>query len=262
MSRTPRTLDELDETNRFPVSALFHEATKLTRARMLELQERIDAAGAGAPARKIYPTRPSTPLARKKRARFGGPRLDDVLAARRSPRGGFRDAPIAAETLGALLDASLGETAEGLRAWPSAGALYPLEIYLVATAVEGVSAGIHHFDPVAHRLAQIGDPIAKEALAELVFARGPRGEDRWAHAAGALVLTAVFARTQQKYGERGYRFAHIEAGHAAQNVLLAACALGLSALPIGGFCEDALGDALGLDPAVESPIYVVLLGSA
>ena len=81
-------------------------------------------------------------------------------------------------------------------------------------------------------------------------------------AALAVVLTAVFERTQARYDERGYCFALLEAGHAAQNLLLVAESMGLAAVPIGGFCEDALGRALGVEPAKESPVHVLLVGKA
>jgi SagB-type dehydrogenase family enzyme len=86
-------------------------------------------------------------------------------------------------------------------------------------------------------------------------------EDQWENAAAAIVLTGVFERTQAKYGERGYRFVLLEAGHAAQNLLLVAASLGVPALSIGGFCEDALGEAMGLEREKESPVYVVMIGA-
>jgi SagB-type dehydrogenase family enzyme len=259
-TRTPRKLEEVGARERFPVSALFHESTKLTDRRLLDFKERIDAASGDPPPRKVYASRPRIELARSRRALFGGPRLDDVLRTRRSPRGAFRGAALRVETLGSLLDLSLGSTGDGLRAWPSAGALYPLEAYVASLACDGLPPALHHYDPGRHALSTIAECPPRDALARVIVARGADVE-RWDHAAAALIFTAVFERTQSKYGERGYRFVHLEAGHAAQNVLLVATALGISALPLGGFCEDAVGEMLGLDPAIESPVYVVLLGT-
>jgi len=258
MGRTPRDYDDLLRGGPQPVSALFHEHSKLTERRMLEFKEAIEAFGDPRAETKAYPTRPAIELPRHRRSLFAA-RLDVTLKGRRSERGHFRDAPIPAKALGSLLELSLGPTGEGVRSWPSAGARYPLEAYVVALACEEVPSGLYHYDPFRHSLGHLGECPPKEVLSRLVFAGGPGG-DRWERAAAALVFTAVFERTQAKYGERGYRFVLLEAGHAAQNVLLVACALGLGAVSLGGFCEDGLGDVLGLDRSVESPVYVILLG--
>jgi SagB-type dehydrogenase family enzyme len=255
----PRTLEQVGRET-FPLSAVFHENTKLTDRRLLELKERVDAAPTDPPPRKVYPSRPTVPLARSRRSWLRGPRFDEVIKARRSVRGGFRPGSIPASKLGALLELSLGETGTGMRAWPSAGGLYPLETYVATFACDGLPSAVHHYDPVRHVLATIAQCPPRAELARSIVAAGADG-DRWEHTAAALILTATFERTQSKYGERGYRFVHLEAGHAAQNVLLTACALGLGAVPIGGFCEDAVGDLLELDPEIESPVYVVLLGA-
>ncbi|MEP7124830.1 MAG: SagB/ThcOx family dehydrogenase [Byssovorax sp.] len=211
-------------------------------------------------------------LPRAKRRLFG-PRLDDTLRDRRSQQGPFASRPLPLASLGALLDLAVGArrqapskaNAKGdaapaevalLRPFPSAGGLYPLEVHVAALACASVERGFYHHDPAAHALARLGPCPAEADLSRLIFA-----DNLWPGAAAALIFTAVLERTQAKYGERGYRFALIEAGHAAQNVLLAAGALGLVAAPIGGFCEDALGAAMGLDAARESPLYVVLIGA-
>ena len=74
------------------------------------------------------------------------------------------------------------------------------------------------------------------------------------------MICGVFSRCQEKYGERGYRFMLLEAGHVGQNILLAAEMARLGAVPLGGFCEDPLARFLGLDPRRESPLYVIMLG--
>lgn len=265
----PREYHELDSSAAWPSSRLYHESSKLTERRVLALREQMelfatDAGGDGAPQApsfKTYPTRPSIALPRPPRRLFG-PRLDDTLRARRSHRGPFGRAPLRLDHLGALLGLAVGITGDApdpagppLRAWPSAGGLYPLEVYVVALACQSVESGIHHYDASRHALACIAPCPTREALARMIFA-----DEQWEHAAAAIVLTAVFERTQAKYGERGYRFALLEAGHAAQNLLLVAQSLGAPALPIGGFCEDALGEAMGLTEAKESPVYVVMLG--
>lgn len=271
-SRAPRTYDELTAAPPWPLSRLYHENSKLTGRRAMELREQIERFSGGdgaAPAGpKTYSSRPAIELPRAGR-RFLGARLDDALRARRSQRGPFAEGAIKLASLGALLDLALGVTGEAglakggsdaesvlrLRAFPSAGGLYPVEAYVAALACQSVERGIYHYHAARHALARVAPCPAPAELARMIFA-----EELWEGAAAAVIFTGVFARTQEKYGERGYRFVLLEAGHAAQNVLLAAEVLRLSAAPIGGFCEDALGEAMGLDGAMESAVYVVLLG--
>ena len=272
---SPRSYDDLDPPPRWPASRLYHENSKLTERRAGALQEQIElfaADSVGAPeGQSRYPSRPTVALPRAKRRLFGA-RLDDTLTGRRSQRGPFASRPLALAELGALLDLSVGARREApsktasksedpvtgsplLRAFPSAGGLYPVEVYVAALECASMERGIHHYDPTKHALARISPCPAKPDLARQIFT-----DNLGDGAAAALIFTDVFERTQAKYGERGYRFALLEAGHAAQNVLLAAQSLGLAAAPIGGFCEDALGAAMGLHSAQESPIYVVLIG--
>jgi SagB-type dehydrogenase family enzyme len=263
----PREYDDLTPRPSAPLSRLHHENSKLTERRALALGEQMELFASGPdgeadePAFKVYPSRPSVALPRPSRRLFGA-RLDDTLRARRSPVGAFPGGPVRFEELGALLGLSLGVTGDGKargarrrRAYPSAGALHPLETYVIALNCVSIDPGIHHYDALDHRLARIADAPARRDLARMILA-----EEASLHAALALVFTATFERTQAKYGERGYRFVLLEAGHAAQNVLLVATSLGLGALPVGGFFEDALGDAIGLDAEKESPVYVVLVG--
>lgn len=268
----PREYHELDVGSgsplQWPLSRLYHENSKLTERRAPSLREQLDlfasdregsrVGGAG----KSYPTRPAVALPKARRRLFGA-RLDDTLRARRSHRGGFPRAGLRLDHLGALLDLAVGATGEApgaegphLRAFPSAGGLYPLEVYVAALGGAPLEGGIHHYDAARHALARVAPCPGREDLARMIFA----DEEAWEHAAAAIVLTGVFDRTQAKYGERGYRFVLLEAGHAAQNLLLVAQSLGLPAIPIGGFCEDTLGEAMGLPGAKESPLYVVLLG--
>lgn len=137
---------------------------------------------------------------------------------------------------------------------PSGGALYPLELYVVGLRVAGIEATALHYNPFRHRLEALGAVDSDDVREALV---DPTLVDR---AAAILVVTAVFWRSRFKYGLRGYRFALLEAGHVLQNAVLAATALGLSALPLGGFYDrrlDALVDADGLD---EACVYALLLG--
>jgi SagB-type dehydrogenase family enzyme len=272
---SPRKYDEVNPPPAWPASRLYHEESKLTERRAEALQEQIalftaDSGGAP-PGQSRYPSRPQIALPRAKR-RLIGPRLDDALRERRSPRGPFASRPLSLAELGALLDLSVGARPEPtppsksktpqpeiesrtLRPFPSAGGLYPIEVYVATLDCASVERGIHHYDPVKHALATVAPCPASDDLARLILA-----DNLWKGAAAALIFTGVFERAQAKYGERGYRFVLLEAGHAAQNVLLVAQSMGLAGAPIGGFCEDALGAAMGLDRDRESPVYAVLLG--
>jgi SagB-type dehydrogenase family enzyme len=136
-----------------------------------------------------------------------------------------------------------------LRTAPSAGALYPLDVYVVAAKVEGLAAGVYRYHPGTHTLTPVKDGDHRDALHEEV----PR------HAPAVLVISSVYERTTRKYGERGIRYVHLEAGHAAENALLQAVALGLGAVVMGAFDDNAVRQATGMSPA-EQPLYVVPVG--
>jgi SagB-type dehydrogenase family enzyme len=165
--------------------------------------------------------------------------------------------PLSSGSVGSVLAAAhRSRLREGVdrRPAPSAGALYPLELYAIALRVDGLTPGIFHYDPYGHGLARLGD-AAPAGLAATV-----PDESLVDRVACALVLTAVFWRSRFKYGQRGYRFVLLEAGHVAQNALLAAAALGVAALPLGGFYDARLDALLDVDGVDESSLYVLLLG--
>jgi SagB-type dehydrogenase family enzyme len=141
------------------------------------------------------------------------------------------------------------------RTIPSGGALYPLEIYLHATRVEGLEPGLYHFDPedLTLDVLRVGDEA--ERLASSAFQR-----ELVLDAAAILLISAVFIRSTFKYGDRGYRFVYLEAGHLAQNVMLTMRERGLAATPLGGYVDREMDRHLGLDGLSESVIYGLLLG--
>ncbi|MFN2240986.1 MAG: SagB/ThcOx family dehydrogenase [Anaerolineae bacterium] len=175
--------------------------------------------------------------------------LEEALARRRSVRE-YSDQALTATEIGQLLWAAQGITSEqGYRTAPSAGALYPLEIYLLT--VEGV----FHYEPQHHRLSAIRHGDTREALFRTALEQEPVRE-----APAVFVVAAVYARTAQKYGEeRSPRYVQMEAGHAAQNLLLEAATLNLGAVPIGAFHDQEVQEALGL-PADHQPLYLVPVG--
>lgn len=180
--------------------------------------------------------------------------LEAALQRRASVRK-FKAAPIALADAGQLLWAAQGISHEGdKRTAPSAGALYPLEIYLLAGTVEGLAPGAYRYDMKRHALDRVK---AGQLLAPLADAALGQGAVRGA--AAVLLLTATPARTTGKYGERAHRFVWVEAGHAAQNVLLQAVARGLGAVSIGAFDDAAVARLLAL-PAGEQPVYLIPVG--
>jgi SagB-type dehydrogenase family enzyme len=190
--------------------------------------------------------------------------LWEAIARRRSCRR-FADEAIESSELAGLLEAAYGVThaLEGeagggglpLRAVPSGGALYPLELYVGALQVEGLGPGLYHFDPLRAALAVVGDSLTAGDVAALSTYPEIVGE-----CAAVIFVAAVFGRTRFKYGVRGYRFALLEAGHVGQNVLLAATAFGLGAVPLGGYFDRLTDQFLGLDGVNESTLYTIALG--
>lgn len=179
--------------------------------------------------------------------------VEEALASRRSDRH-FADAPLTLADAAQLLWAAQGITrAEGLRTVPSAGALYPLEIYLVVGTVATVPAGVYRYLPEHHRLVPAVSGDLRRELASAAF------HQNWiAEAPAILAIAAVIRRTRLKYGERGERYVHIEAGHAAQNVCLQAVALGLGTTIIGAFADAEVKRLLGLTE--EEPLLLVPVG--
>ncbi len=144
-----------------------------------------------------------------------------------------------------------------LRAAPSGGALYPLELYCVVRNVVSVKPGVYFYDPSRHLLHRVADGDATRDLTDAM----PSARASIEASCVSIVLASVLPRIRFKYGERSYRFALLEAGHIAQNILLAAQDLGLGALPIGGFLDDHVNRLLGLDGVDEVALYVLTIGS-
>ena len=189
--------------------------------------------------------------------------IRNAIRARRSCRA-FADRSMPLASLAAILSDTYGVTGfiEGperhvmyTRPVPSAGALYPLEVYVATRAVDGVGDGLHHYHARDHTLEPIkAGPVMRE-LGDLLI-----GQHYLAAANAAIILTAVFGRTLKKYGPRGYRYVLFEAGHAAQNVCLLATELDLGSICTGGFYDGRLNRYLGLDGSRQAVLYLVGLG--
>jgi len=179
-------------------------------------------------------------------ARSGEKPLETLLQQRRSVRE-YQEAGLDLSAIGQLLWAAQGITdPRGFRTAPSAGALYPLELYVVAGNVDGLSPGVYHYHPDRHRLQHTEAGDLRHMLARAALAQP------WVKAAAAVVVvTAVYDRTTRKYGERGIRYVHMEVGHAAQNLFLQAEALGLATVVVGAFEDNAVATALKLPTDVQ-----------
>jgi SagB-type dehydrogenase family enzyme len=167
--------------------------------------------------------------------------LEEVLWHRRSVRA-FAQRPLTLQQAAQVLWAAQGVSDPvGLRTAPSAGALYPLEVFHVAGAVEGLTAAVYQYDPQRHELqARVGGD-RRQAFGEAVL-----GQAFIATAPALVVIAAVDGRTLRKYSERGICYVHMQAGHAAQNVCLECTALRLSTVPVGAFHDRVASEALGL----------------
>jgi SagB-type dehydrogenase family enzyme len=188
----------------------------------------------------------------------------------------FDEGPMALEQLSQLLWASAGTTAAYVtphgqdfhRAAPSAGALYPIETYVVANRVTGLEPGLYHYRATgldilerptvegSHALERLRDVDLSAAIQEAAL-----DQPQCAKASAVFLWSAVFARTVWKYRERAYRYVYLDAGHMAAHVSLAATALGLAACPIGAFYDDEVNNLVELDGQEESVIYMMAVGS-
>jgi SagB-type dehydrogenase family enzyme len=180
--------------------------------------------------------------------------IEEALLKRRSVRS-YKDSPLTLEEISQLLWAAQGITdRRGLRAAPSAGALYPLEIYIIAGNVNDLPDGIYNYKPLKHELVRIVKGDKRNELCNAAL-----GQSSIRTAAAVIVFSAVYERTTIKYGDRGVKYVHIETGHAAQNVFLQAVSLGLGTVVIGAFDDDDLTEVLKM-PEGEQPLYIMPVG--
>lgn len=180
--------------------------------------------------------------------------FEELLWRRRSVRELARR-PLSLQQVAQLLWAAQGVSdPTGLRTAPSAGALYPLDLLVVAGDVEGLPAAVYRYHPQGHDLEVLAAGDRRRALADATFGQLFVGE-----APATVLIAAVFERTTRKYGERGIRYVHMEAGHAAQNICLECTALGLATVPLGAFHDGAVHRAAGM-PVGSEPLYLLPVG--
>jgi len=187
----------------------------------------------------------------------GSMSLEEAIDRRRSTRD-FSPQAVSQSQLSQILWSAQGttETRRQHRAVPSAGATYPLEIFVVcgANSLEGMEEGIYHYDIKTHSLTlhhkgDVRSEMAAAALEQEFIYKAPLD----------IVICAVYERTLRRYGNRGKRYAHMEAGHAGQNINLQATVLGLGTVVVGAFNDKLVREALRLDEQYR-PLYIMPVG--
>lgn len=180
----------------------------------------------------------------------GSTSIEEALNQRRSERD-YKKAPLNLEQVSQLLWAASGKNLYR-RTAPSAGATYPLEIYLVAGDVEGLEPGIYHYSYSSHRLKRIKEQDIRYRLSQAAL-----GESMIEKAPIDIVIAANYGRTTGHYGQRGSRYVHMEVGHVGQNISLQANALRLGTVMVGAFEDKQVKEVLGIE---EEPLYVIPIG--
>lgn len=181
--------------------------------------------------------------------------LEAAISGRRSVRD-YSDEALTLAQVGQLCWAAQGITHENnLRSAPSAGALYPLKVYIVAGNVDGLAMGVYVYKPDSHSLAKVRDGDLRGDLSEVAL------DQPWVRQAAIdIVITGDYDVVGVKYGERGVRYTHLEAGHAAQNICLQCVVLKLGTVTIGAFDDDGVRKVLGF-PEEETPLYILPVGN-
>ncbi len=182
--------------------------------------------------------------------------VEEALKARRSVRS-YAERAVTLDDLSRLLWAAQGETSSwGGRAAPSAGALFPMEMIVVAGDVSGLEPGVYRYTSGDHTLTRILAGDRREAVAGAAL-----GQACLEEAPVVLALSAVYRRTMKKYGDRGIRYAHMEAGAVCENIYLQAVSLGLGTVLVGAFYDDDISEALLLG-SNETPLALMPVGYA
>jgi SagB-type dehydrogenase family enzyme len=205
---------------------------------------------------KSYPAAPKVKLSPP--GLSPGVSLWESIQKRRSVRN-FKNEAIPENALSTLLWASQGVTTKypefALRAAPSAGALYPVETYLVVHNVDGLKMGVYHYDVMNHALDELRMEDCREEIARAALDQAFVGACNL-----VFVWTAVFGRSKWKYKDRAYRYVYLDAGHIAQNVALAAVSLGLGSCQVAALYDDEVNTVVGADGHEESIVYMTAVG--
>lgn len=185
----------------------------------------------------------------------GNVSVEEAIKNRRCIRR-FRNIELSEEQISQILWAAYGITDNGiyLKAVPSAGALYPCDIFAVVGEVKNIKPGVYQYFPQEHGLEKILDGDRRTYLAKAAL-----GQNFIAEASLNIVITAEYNRIKIKYGNRGVRYTHIEVGHIGENIFLQAISLGLATVAVGAFYDIKIQEVLNL-PKIYEPLYIMPIG--
>lgn len=187
--------------------------------------------------------------------------LSKIILKRRSERNFIEDSILKLNDIKTIVSLSAGinsvnpKNGLSLRSWPSAGARYPLELYIFNNKIEGLEKYSYHYNVKRNSIEKLFPLENVSDFFVEVF-----GQEWTKNAACMIAISSVFGRNQVKYGDRGYRYSLIDCGHLGQNILLTSTALGLKSCPIGGFVDAKLNEELELDGKNEAVIYLIAIG--
>jgi len=211
--------------------------------------------------RKVWPVKafkeyPEAKLIKLPKPEYSGITVEKALLKRRSKRN-YSDKPLSLANVSQLVFAAGGITSEnGRRTAPSAGFQRSMEIYLVVNNVEGLDQGIYHYAVKKHSLEKLKSGNFRRDIISAGDGQALLGD-----AAVTFVITSVFGRITQKYGERGFRYAYMEAGHVSQNIYLQSVSLGLGSVCAGGFFDKKMNKLIGINGIDEGAIYLHAVGT-
>src|SRR3989339_1399293 len=206
-----------------------------------------------------YKNYPDSKIIKLPKPAYRGITLEESIEKRRSIRN-YSSKPLTMSQLSQLLFSAQGITGklydQSLRTAPSAGALYPLEVYVIANDVEDLPRGIYHYAVLNHSLELVKSGDFRKEITAAGLEQEMLGD-----ADVTFVLSAVFDRVCYKYGERGFRYAYIEAGHISQNIYLQAVSLRLGSVSVGAFLDEEINKLIGIDGRTEAVIYLHAVGT-
>jgi len=205
---------------------------------------------------KSYPDNPKIELPKQNNIKTET--LNYAILNRRSIRD-FSKKPLSKEQLSYLIWASTGiqrkERGFEYRTAPSAGALYPIETYVVINNVKNIAQGVYHYNIESNHLEEIKKGDHRSAIAEAAL-----NQPMCYHAAAVFIWTAIFNRSKCKYGQRAYRYIYLDAGHIAENLALSATSINLGTCQIAALYDDEVNQIIDIDGITESTIYLSVVG--
>lgn len=243
-----------EENKKSSLGERFHSETSLTwsgaLADLLRAKPRLPP---------LYKDYPGTKKISLPSPDYRGMVLEDAIKKRRSVRE-YSSRPLELNKVSQILFSAQGLTGSlhgrPVRAAPSAGALYPVEVYIIVNNVEGLQKGIYHYSVLDHALELIKVGDFRNAITSAGLKQEMLGDS-----GVTFVLSAIFDRTRHKYGERGIRYVYMEGGHISQNISLQAVSLGLGSVSVGAFLDHKINELIGLDGRREAVIYLHSVGS-